>query len=40
MMGEDDAMGMWYWFELLEEEEGEKENRGGEGRKCSQKDCQ
>jgi len=37
-MGEDDMIGVWYWFELLEEEE--KEDKGGRRRKCSPKDSQ
>ncbi len=31
-------IGVWYWFELLEEEE--KEEKGGRKRKCSPKDSQ
>ena len=37
-MEEDDMMGVWYWFELIEEEE--KEDKGGRRRKCSPKDSQ
>ena len=38
LMGED-MTGMWFWFELLEEEEEERKERR-QGRKCSRKNRQ